>query len=79
MVGDLYFIRLSQSSVNEVTNEVAAIMAPRIGEFVRMPDQAEQEIISRKFYHLMGSPNCIGAIDGCHVPIYKVCSELIFL
>jgi hypothetical protein len=70
-VGSQHHIRVSQSVVCEVVNNVAKIIAGLVPQFVTFPDVQESAHIGNELFQLSGLPGVCGVIDGTHVQIVK--------
>ncbi len=67
-IGHLFGI--SKSSVCLIVKEVcASIVNILMPQFIKFPSGAYLEVVVNGFKSQFGFPQCVGAIDGCHIPI----------
>lgn len=64
---------VSKATVSICVREVAAFFYQRQQRYIIFPNTAEQqnEIAEEFAYKYDGIPNCMGAIDGTHIPILR--------
>ena len=62
---------VGKSSVSIIIRDVCLVLAKYVGpRYIKLPQKVEEvEYLSNSFYRLYGFPQCIGAIDGTHIPI----------
>ena len=62
---------VSRSTVCEIVHEtVDAIVRVLQREYIRFPVRDQQRNTVRDFETTLGFPQCVGAIDGCHIPVH---------
>ena len=67
-IGHLFGV--SKSSVCLVTKEVcSSIVSQLLPQFVRFPTGSALTELVVRFKNELGFPQCVGAVDGCHIPI----------
>ena len=67
-IGHLFGI--SRSSVCKIVHETCeAICNVLLQEYIRFPKSNELETTIRRFEQKWGVPQCVGAIDGSHIPV----------
>ncbi|CAL9693780.1 unnamed protein product [Knipowitschia caucasica] len=67
-IGHLFGV--SRATVCRCVQEFcAAAESSLVLEFVRCPDQERLQTIAEYFENRWGLPNCVGAVDGSHIPI----------
>ena len=63
-------VQLPVSTIENVVNDVAKIIANQSSKYLKFPSIEEQHQIAARFAADHDFPGgCIGVIDGCHVPI----------
>lgn len=61
---------LSKSSVCFILKEVcASIVTALLPQFVKFPSGSDLADVVNSFQKKLGFPQCVGAIDGCHIPV----------
>ena len=67
-IGHLFGV--SKSSVCLVTKEVcSSIVSQLLPQFVRFPTGSALTEVVEGYKNELGFPQCVGAVDGCHIPI----------
>ena len=67
-IGHLFGV--ARSSVCEIVHEVgAAIVQQLLKVYIKFPEDEELDHVVLRFKRKFGLPQCVGAIDGSHIPI----------
>lgn len=76
MVSLSYQFRMGKSTVSNIIFETCTVLWNKLRiSVLKLPTNKEWKEIARGFEHEWNFPNCIGAIDGKHIPI-KVSSMI---
>ena len=61
---------VARSTVCEIVHKTcSAIVESLMGTYIKFPIGSQLEEVTEKFQMKWGVPQCVGAIDGCHIPI----------
>lgn len=61
---------VGERTVGEIVEDVCVAIVKELGYAIKTPDGEEEwQVVSDYFYERWDYPNCIGALDGCHILI----------
>ena len=65
-----HLFSVARSTVCEIVHKTcSAIVESLMGTYIKFPTGSQLEEVTEKFQMKWGVPQCVGAIDGCHIPI----------
>ena len=65
------FFGVSGANVSRIIRRVSLAIQTKMSVLIKFPTPAEMSYIASDFELKSHIPQCIGAIDGCHIPIQK--------
>ena len=69
VIGDLFYIRMSQAAVCQHANKVSKVIARLSETFIDMPSLEERKKLEEEVFAKTGFPGSFASIDGSHVRI----------